>query len=300
MDHRDAFSLLLKVCFFTLILGIPAAPAVLQRSWRVFLLGVPKMLLGVYVPLWVFVFSAAAAPEWKGAAQLGWLSCFCVGKLVLLPWVLWAAASFYALEVCQVTNRLRPWIVLGYFQGAVVAGVSLVSGLEWLLKPYDPVLWWLAVPGYVAAYFTLRTLQLVHESNTAPLTLLKAWLAGILLWFGAFYYSWKTFSQLPDEPPQGCFVVTAASLGHPQLVGPFVSHERHGRVRSVNHQLLTFWAFEQRWQATAPRTHRAFRRVYNVAGRRLARCLGNPWLADAAYLALKPAEWLAAFTLPRR
>ncbi|MSU28167.1 MAG: hypothetical protein CK546_01940 [Pedosphaera sp.] len=298
MQLHELIAVLIQTVLAALLLGLPALPAVRQRSWRLFLLGVPKMSAGVYLPLGVFVFSAALAPEWKGAAKLGWLGCFCVGKLVLTPLVLWATASFYALEVFQVANRLRPWIVLGYFQGAVVAGVCLLSGIEWLLKPYDGIEWWLAVPAYVTAYFTLRTIQLVRETNTAPWTLLKAWLAGIPLWAGAFYYSWKTFSQLPDEPPKGCFVVTAAARGHIQLVGPFVPYQRHGRARSVNHQLLTFWAFEERWQATAPRTHRAFRRLYNVVGPRLARRLANPWFADAAYLALKPCEWIAARLLP--
>ncbi len=252
------------------------------------------------MPLGVFVFSAVAAPEWKGAAKLGWLSCFCVGKLMLLPLVFWATASFYALEVCQVTNRHRPWIVLGYFQGSVVASVCLLSGYEWLLKPYDRIVWWLLVPAYVSSYLTWRTTQLVRDSQTTGWTLFKAWLSGLPLWAGAFYYSWKTFSQLPEEPPQGCFVVTAASRGHAAVVGPFELYERNGVVRWANRQLVTFWALEERWQERAPQSHRAFRGVYNVVGRHLARCLGSPWLADAAYFALKPAEWLAAFTLTRR
>lgn len=300
MELADLISALFKVLIYGPLFVLPAIPAWRARSWRLFLIGIPKVLVGIYVPLWVFVFSAVLAPEWKGAAKLGWVSCFCVGKLVLLPWVLWALAGFYAVEVWQVVNRNRPWIVLGYFQGAVVASVCLLSGYEWLFKRYDPILWWLAVPAYVAAYFTLRTVQLVRESNTSPWTLLKAWLAGIPLWSGAVYYSWRTFSQLPDEAPKGCFIVTAAARGHAQLVGPFVPHARHGLVRPVNRQLLIFWEFEQRWQARSPQSHRAFRAVYNVVGRRLARCLCSPWLADTAYLALKPAEWFAAYFLYRR
>lgn len=300
MEPQDLISVAMKLVIYGPLLLLPAIPAWRARSWRIFLLGLPKVLLGVYVPLWVFVFSAALAPEWKGAAQLGWVSCFCVGKLVLLPLVLWALASFYAVEVCQVTNRQRPWIVLGYFQGAIVSGVCLLSGYDWLFRPYERIVWWLAVPGCVTGYFTWRAAQLVRESQTSDWTLFKSWTAGIPLWAGAIYLSWKTYTQLPDEAPQGCFVVTAASRGHAAVVGPFEVHERNGVVRRANRQLLTFWAFEARWQTRAPQSHRAFRRVYNVLGRRFARCLRNRWLADAAYLALKPVEWLAARALNRR
>lgn len=300
MNFSDFISALVVGVFYGLPLVLATIPAWRARSWRLLLLGIPKVFFGIYVPLLLFVFSAVLAPDLKGEAALGWLSLFCFGKLILLPLVLWALAGFYAVEVCQVANRHRPWIVLGYFQGAVVASVCLLSGVEWLLKPYEPLVWWLAVPTYVATYFTLRTVQFVEESDTSPWTLVKAWLAGTPLWGGAIYLSWTTFSQLPDKVPQRCFVVTAAARGHARLVGPFVPHTRHGRLRPVNRQLLTFWAFEQSWETRSPRSHRAFRAAYNVVGRRLARCLCSPWLADAAYLALKPAEWFASFVLSRK
>lgn len=301
MSLNDFTPALVRLLIFGPLFVLPAIPAWQARSWRLFLIGVPKVFFGVYLPLFVFVFSVILTPKWKGAAQLGWVSCFWAGKLVLLPLVLWAVASFYALEVCQVTNRHRPWIVLGYYQGAIVACVCWLPAFEWfsewLFKPDDHTIWWLVVPGYVTCHFLWRTTQLVRESQTSGWTLFKTWLASVPLWGGAFYYSWRTFSQLPDVAPLGCFVVTAASRGHPAFVGPFVPYERHGCVRSVNHQLLTFWAFEQRWQSLAPMTHRAFRRVYNIVGRRAAGWIGNPWLADAVFLLLKPAEWVAALVL---
>jgi hypothetical protein len=124
MQLHELIAVLIQTGLVVMLPGLPAVPAVRQRSWRLFLLGVPKMIAGVYLLLGFFVFSAALTPEWKGAAKLGWLSCFCVGKLVLLPLVLWATASFYAWEVFQAASRLRPWIVLGYFS---VPGLALMA-----------------------------------------------------------------------------------------------------------------------------------------------------------------------------
>jgi hypothetical protein len=59
----------------------------------------------------------------------------------------------------------------------------------------------------------------------------------------------------------------------------------------ANRQLATFWALENAWQNQWPASYRGFRRVYNVMGPVVAACLRNAWLADLAYLCLKPLEW---------
>jgi hypothetical protein len=46
-----------------------------------------------------------------------------------------------------------------------------------------------------------------------------------------------------------------------------------------------------------PRLHGILRRGYDLMGRFLAKKLQNPYLADCAYLLLKPAEWLARWLL---
>ncbi len=66
-------------------------------------------------------------------------------------------------------------------------------------------------------------------------------------------------------------------------------------MRFVNQQLATLWAFEVLWRECAPQSHAVFRRGYNLVGPVIARRITSPWIADALYIALKPAELLARF-----
>jgi hypothetical protein len=43
--------------------------------------------------------------------------------------------------------------------------------------------------------------------------------------------------------------------------------------------------------------HGLLRKVYDVVGKRLARLIRTSFLADVAYLSLKPFEWCAGFVL---
>jgi hypothetical protein len=49
--------------------------------------------------------------------------------------------------------------------------------------------------------------------------------------------------------------------------------------------------------ALAPGLHRPLRAFYDVVGAALAKRMTQPWLADAAYLLLKPWEWLARWLM---
>ncbi len=113
-----------------------------------------------------------------------------------------------------------------------------------------------------------------------------AWLGGyVVTWSQALGRMTELYAQLPDSPPD-CYIATAAAQGHPQLVGS----QRIGQVM-VNRQLQTLKAAEIMLLATLPRCHRWLRRGYDVYGRFLATKLTNPFLADLAYLTLKPFEW---------
>lgn len=65
----------------------------------------------------------------------------------------------------------------------------------------------------------------------------------------------------------------------------------------VNEQLQRLKCAELALMAVQPSLHRWIRKIYDVAGRRLARRIQNPFLADAAYLLLKPWEWSAGLVL---
>jgi len=115
-------------------------------------------------------------------------------------------------------------------------------------------------------------------------------LGNAFFWIAAFIWSRKIFTALPDLQPTDCFIATAAMRGHSTVVGPCLRVRHHGKDRKANQQLLTLWQLEDFWRQRAPRSHARFRRFYNVMGPVVASCLTAPFLADLAYLAIKPVE----------
>jgi hypothetical protein len=284
------FSILI---FVALVVALPG----LSRGLKGFLLAIYNSACGVVLPVFVFVFSVFLIPDWKGAAQHGWLDCFHCGKLALSPLVLWAVTAFFAVEIYRVENRSRPWIVLGYFLGAIVGSVCFLFGLICRPLPNEPVslfFLWMLVPAYVAVWYSLRAGLLMANARLKAKTYVGAFAGSLPLWVWSILWSQKIYNSLPDVAPS-CFVVTAASRGHCRVVGPLFEIARRGGTRFANRQLLTFWQFEEAWLNHFPRIHRCFRRIYNCIGPAIARRLTTPWLADAAYLALKPLEIAAAF-----
>jgi hypothetical protein len=248
---------------------------------------------GVLIPLIVFLLSAFLVPEWKGGCSHGWLDCFHLGKLMLTPLVLWAIGALYILEIHRAKQPYSGGIVLGLFVGVVVAGGCFVYGAISIRHDWSGAVLFLLVPLYAAAWNGIRLAQIVRQSSVGPVTLLLTFIGTIPFWFAGMLWSKKFFSALPDHPPS-CFVVTAAGQGHRSFVGPFLEVTHRGHNRIANHQLITLWKLEELWQAHAPFTHKSFRNIYNRVGPVLARRINSPWVADAAYLALKPVEFIAA------
>ncbi len=248
-----------------------------------------KILATIGLPLFFFFLSVGLLPDWKGAAIWGWLDGFHLGKLALTPLVLWAVAAAWTHEVWQ-PERTPRWVTLGYAAGALASGMCAAIGF--LIVPVSS---WplLSVPVYTAVYYGWRATRLLRDHPPGPGPLIGTLGGSLPFVAGSLLWAHQAWSELPDDPPS-CFVVTAASAGHPALVGPFVTLERGGRRRRANRQLLTFWALEARWQARAPASHRAARRLYSRLGPAIARRMQGRWRADLLYLLLKPAEWGAA------
>lgn len=116
------------------------------------------------------------------------------------------------------------------------------------------------------------------------------WLTGyIVSWQLAIYKTVDLYNQLPTEPPPDCYVVTAATHGHEQFVG---------RVDGVTPQLQRLKCGELAFMTVAPRWHKGIRRVYDLVGPRLARHVRrSAYLADLAYLLIKPLEWVVLLLL---
>jgi MFS family permease len=133
-------------------------------------------------------------------------------------------------------------------------------------------------------------------------TLLRG--VGTLAWLGGFAASLslaimrtlQLYSELPTQPPD-CYIATAAANGHPRLVRSREVTLPGGARMRVNAQLQRLKCAELALKAVSPRLHGVLRKLYDNLGRPLARRMTNPFVADAAYLLLKPFEWILIFGL---
>ncbi len=156
-----------------------------------------------------------------------------------------------------------------------------------------------AAPWATAAYGAMAVYAL-RNSGVKRLRFSLGRLMGIVTWLAAFLGAWRTsvllmfqeYAKLPTEPPEGCYVCTAAARGHRRLVGAEYHATASGRVYRVTGQMRYLKAAELLLAALSPPAHRLCRRAYDLIGPPLAAALVHPLLADAAYLSLKPAEWL--------
>ena len=287
----------MNICVAVAVIVTPALPPALkEKSWWRLFIAAGLTAFGIVLPLFVFWASALLVPEWKGVCPHGWLDCFYLGKLALTPEVLWACAAWYAVEVYRVAQPTRPWIVLGFTIGALVSFVCLVFGFVTTGTEDAGARWWLLVPAYVSVWYAARAIQLSSAAGLRPVAYVLALCSSVPFWIASLFWSGYYYWSLPDKPPT-CFVVTAAARGHRRLVGPFFAIPRHGVRQLANRQLLTFWRLEAAWRARAPRSHQAFRFLYNRFAPAVARRITSPWTADLVYLLIKPAELVAGLLL---
>ncbi|MBI3882483.1 MAG: hypothetical protein HY301_20785 [Verrucomicrobia bacterium] len=284
------------IVLVVLIFGLSLPAAFGVTSLRRFSEALAASVFGVVLPLFVFFASPLLVVEfeWKGACSHGWVDGFHLGKLALAPLVLWATGAFYVVDVWRLRPPFSRLTVLGLVVGATVAGGCFLFGAVLLIGKGSMVLLWLLVPLYVAVWHAIRAWQLMRVSKPLGNSLLPAVLGTIPFWLGSLFWSHRFYESLPDNPPAGCFVATAASRGHRRLVGPFFEFARGGVSHCANQQLITLWKFEALWRARAPRSHAIFRRGYNRLGSVIARRITSPWVADLAFIALKPLEMVAA------
>jgi hypothetical protein len=98
-------------------------------------------------------------------------------------------------------------------------------------------------------------------------------------------------SQLAKPPPRDChYLCTVAAQGSPGLVRPLRWGVRRGRPIVVNRQLALANAFEDLLHERWPAFGRFARRVYDALAFPLSQHLTRRWMANALYLAMKPAE----------
>jgi hypothetical protein len=154
---------------------------------------------------------------------------------------------------------------------------------------------------FALAAYGAMAVYLLTWRRAAPLRFSLRQLLGVMALVAAWLGAWRIsvrimldeYAKLPVEPPPDCYVATAAGRGHPRLVGVEARRPADGRAWPVNDQMRYLKAAELALLAASPRMHRLLRRIYDRVGPRLAGAVVHPLLADAAYLSLKPAEWLA-------
>lgn len=195
-----------------------------------------------------------------------------------------------------IARFIRPWmiavmlvayIVIAYFiQEQAILPVFLV-----LLGIVASAPFWSLLIAIQASIWLLQN----HETDiTLPRGL------GVTAWVAAYAAAWRydilkmyeMYAELPLAPPS-CYIATAAAQGHPHFVGSKTVQLAGGTSMQVNHQLQIFKCAELALMAVAPQVHTPLRKIYDALGKPLARQIHNPFLADVAYLSLKPFEWIA-------
>jgi len=221
--------------------------------------------------------------------NIAWIVWLVVGRLrwpwwpglLLLAVSVTVAEAFYAL-ITTPKELLRFVSIFPFFQaGALLFATPWITTLTFARYSRQLV-------RYTGSRWQLRLSELLG---------ITTWAAGYMAaWRLAYHEALDHYSRLPSSPPT-CYIATAAAHGHRRFVGAQELWAEDGTPRVVNRQLARLKAAELALLVLSPKLHRTARAIYDRLGPPIARRLTNPWLADAAYLSLKPAEWAAMIAL---
>ena len=210
--------------------------------------------------------------------------------LIFLVIYRWAVARWTARNVNNALFILIP--------AALLVGVLTARGNVLLLAL---VVLTMGAP-FWSLLLALQAANWLFKNYETKFTLLRGF--ELTAWLAAYAAAWRfdilkmyeLYAALPKEPPN-CYIATAAARGHPQFVQAWTVQGVNGKSMQVNSQLQRLKCAELALLVVNPRLHTFLRQIYDVMGKRLVRRIQNPFLADAAYLLLKPWEWLAGSIL---
>lgn len=283
---------LLVIVVFSTFSPVPAM-ACFHAAWGAKRKGVPVspaivLPAAVFPVVLLIMHGLESVPEWKqyGSSYKPYLA---------LGWSAWVFLPPFAASNFLVARAL---LTPDHARSNPLTQLSLVSCLLicvlFTLGNRDRGISWVFPASAVCAYG--YGLHLLLELHGVPRMLVRYWLlfvawltTGVLTVLAAIFQTRNMVAQLPDEAPPDCFIVTAASKGHPKFVGSYVNPETN---RRSNRQLNSFRSFEEWLKRNAPKLHQTARQKYNIVGPIIARRISNRWLANLVYLALKPMEWL--------
>lgn len=289
--------LLIPLYFVRLLSRQPCRLKKLTKAQRTFL--IPGIAIS---PLLMFGFSIFVfAAEYRADKGNGWFYLIHDGwaGATLAPLYIFATII---LVVSLVDDTFRRNSQLTVLAAATLGGISTWYTFATLALNLpnldgDPVTGILALIPFTACLNYagyLVWLRVTGDFSFPNVLVLGSWLSVFFVSLLAKIPLAKhLLISLPKEPPD-CFVVTAAARGHPAFVGSFYDPQRQ---RLATRQLLRLQRFEHLWATRLPRLHRLARCFYNYLGPRLAGRIHNAYVADFAYLCLKPVEGFALISL---
>ena len=259
--------------------------------WMVWL----SILVGVYSILMLLLATNSFNAEWKGHKGLHWSYYMLEGYPGMTLWPSYAVGS--VVFIVSIYNRK---VAKQSFSVVVIMAIQVVISFWYayacLALNFAENKFWI-VPGSCGICYLIYAGILLKQREWSFANAGKQW-AAVVAAISAFvcaviakYPLAKSYyDQLPDEAPDNCFIVTAATRGHRRVVHTWFDDSRD---RIVNQQLLNFWAFENLLRVRFPNFHLWLRRIYNFVGPAVARCIVFKWQADAVYWLLKPLEFVA-------
>lgn len=253
------------------------------------------MFVGIYSILMLLASTNAFNATWKGHKGHHWIYYVLESYPAMTLWPTYGlGGAVFIAAVCNANLAARSPLV--FLIVSVQAVVSLWYTFACLFLDFSNGEF-TVVPGSCAACYSLYAAVLFKNRMWSLEHIKQQWLAIVAVlstFLGAVIAKYPLarayFDQLPDEPPDNCFVVTAATRGHRGVVRTWYEESLN---RVVNRQLINFWEFEDWLRVNFPSTQIGMRKVYNFIGPLIARLIVFKWQADLVYWALKPAEWLA-------
>lgn len=200
---------------------------------------------------------------------------------------IWMHSKDFRILLSIVEFSLLAWMIISWESAQGILGLLLTM----LVFPAGPMI-------CLVLAISLSVKLLKQYEFPAAFGWWKA--LGVLVWGGGYAAAWRfsvirmldLYAALPPSPPHyDCFIATAAANGHPKFVGSQLVVLEKDKTLTVNTQVRVLKCGELALKAISPSAHRLCRKIYDRWGRVLAKKINNPYLADLAYLSLKPFEW---------
>lgn len=223
---------------------------------------------------------------------------------ILLVWFLpFYVPRLYRSGVAKWFARfIRPWMIAVVLIAYIVIAYFIQE--QAILPVFLVLLGIIASAPFWSLLIAIQASVWLFEHHETKFTLPRG--LGIIAWVAGYAAAWRynilkmyeMYSELPLVPPN-CYIATAAAQGHPNFVGSRTVQLINGNSIQVNRQLQVFKCAELALLAVTPNAYRVLRKAYDSMGKPLARTIRYPFLADGAYLLLKPFEWIAGYLLKR-